>query len=529
MRNIMRKAIIVDDEKLIRIGIERTVPWESLGIHEVFMAANATETLEIIEKYKPQIMITDINMPNITGLELISQVRNFVKNIKIIVLTGYDNFDYVRDSLRLHVNDFFLKPVDEDELIAALQKAVQELNEEEERENQLLFSSVSFHQRTEQILRKIIHGKASAEDVKNFLEIAGLTEQEHLKLVMVIPPLKLLSQDAISLAEYEIRHICSGFTNARNGEFTITDACGNTIFILKKGNSGTEFSKRLRQISSVLEMEFGEPPQMLVSSSVESYAHLHIAYNDVTELKKESRKEPDHIRNISSKAQQLHGWKAEFDTFRNDFLHDSDSLTKILAKFHCFEEKAKSWNLASETTGQCCFDLVAGLYYQLARKLDMDRTNLLETFLASIRHAEREDIFLLTENFVERLFRRTDTVESTIISRAKVFISEHLAEEISVAGIAAQFYVTPNYFSRLFKSITGEGCNDYIVRMRMEKAQNLLANTNIKSGKIAGLVGYRESNYFSLAFKKHTGFSPTQFREKHRREKDGMKIISEDP
>lgn len=482
------------------------------------MAANAAESLDIIEKYKPQIMITDINMPNITGLELISQVRGFVKNIKIIVLTGYDNFDYVRDSLRLHVNDFFLKPVDEDELIAALQKAVHELEDEEERESQLRFSSASFHQQTEQSLRKIIHGKASLEEMKSFLEIAGLTEQESLKLILVIPPLKFLHQEAIGLAEYELRDICNGFTDARHGEFTITDACGNTIFILKRGNSGTEFSKRLRQISSVLEMEFGEPPQMLISSSIESYAHLHIAYNDVIELKKESRKQQGSAKDVTPKTQQLHGWKAEFDAFRNDFLRDTDNLTKILARYHNFEEKAKSWNLASETTGQCCFDLVTGLYYQLARKLDMDKTNLLETFLASISHAEREDIFLLTENFMERLFQKTDTTESTIITRAKVFISEHLSEEISVAGIASQLYVTPNYFSRLFKSITGEGCNDYIVRMRMEKAQNLLANTNMKSGKIAGLVGYRESNYFSLAFKKHTGFSPTQFRERHRGE-----------
>ena len=96
---------------------------------------------------------------------------------------------------------------------------------------------------------------------------------------------------------------------------------------------------------------------------------------------------------------------------------------------------------------------------------------------------------------------------------ARHYIDEHLAEDISVSSIAESLYITPNYFSRLFKRITGEGCNEYIVRKRIEKAKSLLETTSIKTGKIAMMVGYRDTNYFSLAFKKHTGKSPTKYRE----------------
>ena len=100
-----------------------------------------------------------------------------------------------------------------------------------------------------------------------------------------------------------------------------------------------------------------------------------------------------------------------------------------------------------------------------------------------------------------------------IITKAKHYIDEHLAEDLSVSSIAASLYITPNYFSRLFKRVMKEGCNEYIVRKRIEKAKSLLETTSLKTGKIAMMVGYRDTNYFSLAFKKHTGKSPTKYRE----------------
>ena len=100
-----------------------------------------------------------------------------------------------------------------------------------------------------------------------------------------------------------------------------------------------------------------------------------------------------------------------------------------------------------------------------------------------------------------------------MVARAKSYIKQHLEEDISVTQLAQQFYVAPSYFSKLFKKNTGEGCNNYIIRKRMEKAQSLLSSTNMKTGKIADLCGYKDVNYFSLAFKKYSGQSPLEYRE----------------
>ncbi|WP_394911108.1 helix-turn-helix domain-containing protein [uncultured Robinsoniella sp.] len=112
-----------------------------------------------------------------------------------------------------------------------------------------------------------------------------------------------------------------------------------------------------------------------------------------------------------------------------------------------------------------------------------------------------------------QLFSREELNIHEIVSKAKKYIDQYLGEELSVANIAADLYITPNYFSRLFKKVCGEGCNEYIVRKRIEKAKFLLETSNMKTGKIAMLVGYRDTNYFSLAFKKHAGVSPTKYRE----------------
>ena len=125
---------------------------------------------------------------------------------------------------------------------------------------------------------------------------------------------------------------------------------------------------------------------------------------------------------------------------------------------------------------------------------------------------DKEKAEEVAEMFLQKILAKEEGDEHEIIRKVKNMIHEDLSQDLTVANLAAQLYVSPNYLSRLFKQITGEGCNEYIVRKRIEKAKSLLETTSLKTGEIAMMVGYHDMNYFSLAFKKHIGKAPTKYR-----------------
>lgn len=157
----MYKILIVDDEKMIRMGIKKVIDWEALGICEVFTASSAREALEIIEEYEPEIMITDIQMSEMTGLQLIEAARKRQPKLRVLVLTGYDSFEYARQSLRLQVQDLFLKPVDEEVLSKAVKAQVEYLEaaKAEEKSSLILQRTQGTVEQTqlEKIMRDLIH------------------------------------------------------------------------------------------------------------------------------------------------------------------------------------------------------------------------------------------------------------------------------------------------------------------------------------------------------------------------------------
>ena len=127
----MYKVLIVDDEKMIRMGIKKVIPWPELGVGQVFTAGSAREALELLKENRPEIMITDIRMSGMSGLELIEAAKEILPALRVLVLTGYDSFEYARQSLRLKVQDFFLKPVEESDLSQAIREQVHVLEAKE--------------------------------------------------------------------------------------------------------------------------------------------------------------------------------------------------------------------------------------------------------------------------------------------------------------------------------------------------------------------------------------------------------------
>lgn len=515
----MYKILIVDDEKMIRMGMKKVIPWENIGINEVHTAASGREALEILNNSKPEIMVTDIQMKGMTGLELINDAKKIVPELRVIVLTGYDNFEYARQSLRLQAQDFFLKPVDETDLTNAISKQVQYLKEqhnEEINQKKILRTHGSVQQtKLEQCMRNLIHDQEEKEELVDRLEKEFLFEREQkMELILIAPTLYATHHPAEeNFKAMFMKNVCMGIVDAQERGITFSDNDGTVAIVYFEKEEGESVLEAIGELSDILRDEFDSKPKMVVGSMVQGFENLSISYNDAKYL---LENEKENIRDIV----QTFGAQNKVKLFRDIYAELKGIMCEkvgdsayVMKAFQTFSKAAESYNLSQASIRRYCFEIASDLYFSYLEVSGEAREGRLDALSKGLLFANREEACEVTRMFIEQLLDKEEENVHQMITIAKRYIDEHLTEELFVSKIAADLYITPNYFSRLFKRVTGEGCNEYIVRKRIEKAKSLLKTTSIKTGKIAMMVGYKDTNYFSLAFKKHTGKSPTKYRE----------------
>ena len=515
----MYKAIIVDDEKMIRMGMKQAVPWKNLGISEVFVAASGDEALNIIKEHKPEIMITDINMTEMTGIELIEYAREIVPRQRVIVLTGYDNFEYARCCLRLRVEDFFLKPIDEDDLAIAIKKQVDYLDKTINEENKLHFlwrtKGVFEQSEMEKDMRNLVHKRyKSSSFIEDLYTINHFKRQQVMQLAFLIPKVCIdVNEQENSFCVMSIKNICMSLIDAKKKGITFTDDNGLIAIIFFKNDDDIDIIEKIGEITNILIDEFNEKPKVIVGSEVQGFQNLYISYNDATYLlenEKEGYRDIVQIKTAQSKTDII---RDLYDELKKRMCMNVANPEYLIKVYNTFCKATESYNLSVANVRKYCFEMAASVYFAYISDVYEAVDGKLNVLSKSLLYANKEETCEVTRMYLEQLLGKEEENIHEIITKAKHYIRENLTDELSVSNIAENLYVTPNYFSRLFKRVTGEGCNEYIVRKRIEEAKSLLEMTTIKTGKIAMMVGYRDTNYFSLAFKKYTGKSPTKYRD----------------
>ena len=476
----MYRVLIVDDEKMIRMGMKNAIDWKKLEVDDVFTAASGNEALKILKEEGPEIMVTDIQMTEMTGLELIKAARESVPELRVIVLTGFDNFEYARESLRLQVQDFFLKPIDEDDLFNAIEKQIKELKEQENKE---------------QNQARVWRSQGSVVQMR--LEQCMNTEQ----------------QNDGKFRAMTVKNVCMSMVDSQNRGITFVDDDGTIAIVCFEKDDDDSVLEQIEELSDVLKDEFEYKPKITVGSAVQGFENLAISYNDARYLLEHEKKNiQDIIQTMGAQNKKKIFWEI-YAELRNIMISNIGTPDYVLKAFNTFTKATESYNLSPSAVRRCCFEIASSLIFSYMEESCEVEEGKLDALSKSLSSAGKEEACEITRMFIEQLIENDEEDVHYTISNARHYIDEHLAEDISVSSIAESLYITPNYFSRLFKRITGEGCNEYIVRKRIEKAKSLLETTSIKTGKIAMMVGYRDTNYFSLAFKKHTGKSPTKYRE----------------
>ncbi len=513
----MYRLLVVDDEKMIRMGIKSGIPWDEIGIGEVFTAASAREALEVIKEHHPQIMLTDISMTEMTGLDLIEKIRAKDEEMRIIVLTGYDRFDYARQCLHMRVQNFLLKPIDEEELLEHVREQVQSLEEiRRARENKCRQQRAEgFRQQVllEEFMRELVHRGRSGEGTGTCPDELGADAYRRMQIAILIPDFDMQESVDENFRLLTIKNICMGMVDARRKGITFVDRDNRLIIAFFTDGGEQSITEQIQELCDILEDESNIKPRIVLGSEVSGLHMLPVSYNDAVYLLLQEREGFQDIIRTSRERDKEQIIQEVYRELKKEMVANLANGEYVMHAFEAFWKATVSYNFSRMQVQKCCFEIASSIYFSYLAETGETMDKGLDSFIKSLVGAGREEALEVTENFIRQLVFRESNEKNEIIALAKRYIDENLEADLSVTSLAEEFYVSPNYFSRLFKRVLGEGCNEYIVRRRIEKSKRLLETTTIKTGKIAMMVGYNDTNYFSLAFKKHNGMSPTKYRE----------------
>lgn len=532
----MIKLLLVDDEAIIRRGIRSSIEWDQYGIEIAGEAANGAEALERARLLKPHIVLTDIRMPLLDGLDLSKQLKQELPDSRIIILSGYEDFAYAKEALSLGVHEYLLKPVGAEELIAALCRVREEIEQDEAAKrsrisldlmlnenyplikadfiNRVLKGSISnsalFHEKAEQLKLKLSGDRYAvmAIGIDDFammtMDLPG-AKQELLRFsVMNIAEELLLSRTSGLVCYSEFDHLIGIISGNRLTPDFIENVCKEIQLGVKT---------YLKLSVSIGIGSVSDSPTSLGASYAEAYFALR-------------------LKLYRGKDSLIHYRQSDAASGSQPVLYPSDEEKAIV---NCLKTlDAKGLQTAVDhifdrfSTTQADAPKVKGICGRLIlisasgiEEMGIDVSRIIGPDFNPYQEMEKLDTLKDLHGWMSGLFRRLiELVQENrnlkfkgIISTALRYIEENFEKEMNLASVAAAVFVTPNYLSRIFKEEMGVNFVEWLNRYRIEKAKTLLMQPGAKTYSVAEKVGYRDYKYFSQMFKRFVGCSPKEFKE----------------
>ncbi|AVR00236.1 hypothetical protein OBCHQ24_14875 [Oceanobacillus iheyensis] len=497
------KVLIADDEVIIREGISNVIPWIEHGFTLLKPVSSAEEVIEQLETECPDILISDIRMRGMTGLELVTYIAENDYQIETILLTGYDDFDYVQEAIRQNVCDYLLKTSSPDEIVSAVERARKRVEKIKEYNN-LKESADERH--IDFQLREALLQKSKAFDYKQLIESIPILRE---------PPYQLILIDAPTNSKIIQNH--EEFWNTIfNGKWVSNHI--HTLIITKREKYLND--DYLLQIASRKVKEIYQKP-IIISSVVSSLDELPNLYKQVKELTPYQWILPE--RTILNEQDIM---KRNGISYHEFAVKHKNELINCLKEGN--EEKLKSWVTDfvnwlfshPEATPESIQFYVENLYIESIRAINFllgtkERWNYesLQPVAIWFKHP-REELFskflVILNNFKSSYNKSANYVEDSIL-----YMEGHLGEPISLKEVADKISIHPNYLSEVIRKKTGKSYLELLTDLRIKKAVDYLTYTSISIKEIAQLVGYNDSKYFTKIFKGHYNMTPTQYRNGH--------------
>lgn len=498
----MYKVLIVDDKSLIRKGIISSINWEESGVKLAGEAENGRLALAMIKNEEPDILITDIRMPDMDGLELLKSISGLERQIVKIVISGYDDFEYAQKAIKYGSIDYIMKPIDPAELNESLKKACS-----------ILDHTKLPAQTSEQLIRDIFQKAIKGIDF-NLHEYKTLFDKfgfdRCLYCVSILKNGRELLNDVplhlsgIMLCTIEESKDINALVWFANSESMVKEAFESAVYRLIRGiltGSGAE-----DVFSGIGSVEYGLE-QLSNSYKMAYEAALHGIFTGsgkIVGFQMLGNKKPLEIK--------LQEYESELVIHLTS--GNSKEVVKVIDRL--FERVAGCSDISFESIKL----LFRNLCYILL-KLNADINNEINDFLEKLslpgyllKYSSISDLIQIIHNFyffTAQKYLDDAGGRNSAVSKVRDYIDRNYSRDIGLNELSSVFHINASYLTRIFKQEEGDGINAYITKVRIENAKRILESGRVNIEKLAEAVGYEDSTYFFKVFKKITGMTPREY------------------
>lgn len=524
----MFKVLLVDDEKLVLDSLENYIDWKDMDINIVGTAKNGREALEKVRDLRPNIVLTDIKMPIMDGIEFSKRAMEFDGDLKIVFLSGHDEFQYAKSAINIGVYGYILKPIEEDELRQVLGKVKLKCKLDE-------YSSMTTENVKQSYFRQLIAEKSVCEADKLITEIVSFNGKENHLLksnvylaVVCIDNFCIVTKD---MDNYKIEKLSNSIAIDINNWL---GACPEPFYLinLEKGQYCIIVSEN-HSLCTDFENEWKVMRDNIENSNAIS---LSIGICD----KSGSLNNVYQLYTLAVKAakDKFYYGKSQIimsSNIKNALYINILSLKDIEAELidTIYKENKESVYMAVNKLFQLLCDekverdiINISIYsllnsiYEYFMKYDKDlytilseKSSILENISSYDNMASIKEYFMDMLDSILNYFQ--DGRESThVINKIIKILKRDYNKVITADDLAKEIYLTANYIRTIFKKYTGKTILEYHTKLRMEKAAELLRDRSQKVYNISNMVGYENTSYFCMVFSKYSGMTPNEYRKK---------------
>lgn len=519
------RLLIIDDERSARETAKMLVDFEAIGFNDLFEAGNGEEALEIINNNKPDLIITDMKMPRLDGIGLLDVLNEREEQFKVIVISGYSDFEYTKIAIKSKVVDYLLKPIKQEELSGAVRKAIEEMHREKfdhHSEPLEILSKISLNQ-------NLLYGNSDESSV--IFEYL-VKDMDRYVLILIKPlnfhEIEQTRYNGISdLLFYSVDNIIRVQLKDLAKRVRVKPMHENRELIVSfeavSEENADAFLLSLQQLGRVINDKMGLNCLMVATMDTVSLENTPMEFQKMRQILKNSNLlsgKKIHLASLESLNSDSgrYSISSKEEIVLNALKYGDEEPIKLAIEA-LFKEISQYGIVSISELELLCIEFITimnkglsalGLNYSLALEGN-------EQVLGFIKYTGN------IEQIKQWMIQFADSVTSKVLTLKKEiggaafndilrYIDTYYYEKIDLELLSKKFFFSREYISKQFKKNLGENFVEYITRLRLEKAKELLHDDNLKLQNISCMIGFNDLSYFSKVFKKQYGLSPTEYK-----------------